>query len=270
MSSHQNDPYGLRTDPVLPRPDVPTAHPESDLRPPTTGSSTSASDVTASVAGPASDVKDAAVMAGSDVARTAKEEAGAVVHEAKQQGRQVLDEGLTELRSQAAAAQSRLADTVQALSDELRAMAASPDANGPLTDLVDQGRDLSERAAAWLRDNDPDQALVSVRRYAARNPWTFLALAGGAGLLAGRFARGLSAASDDEPTVRRVDRAPEPRPFAGPEVGSPDSRVTDRYPDRGYQADPVGLPADDVYGVTDDLASRPIPRPSDLPGGGLG
>ena len=44
-----------------------------------------------------------------------------------------------------------LADTVQALADELRAMAASPDANGPLTDLVDQGRDLSERAAAWLR-----------------------------------------------------------------------------------------------------------------------
>jgi len=140
-------------------------------------------------------------------------------------------------------------------------MAASPDANGPLTDLVDQGRDLSERAAAWLRDNDPDQALVSVRRYAARNPWTFLALAGGAGLLAGRFARGVSAASDDEPTVRRADRAPEPRPFAGPAVG---------YADRGYQGDPVAMPADDVYGVTDDLASRPIPRPSDVPGGGLG
>lgn len=257
MSSHPNDPYGLRTDPVLPRPDVPTAQPEPEWRSPTS-SSTTASDAAASVTGPASDVKDAAVAAGGDVARTAKEEAGAVVGEAKHQGRQVLDEGLTELRSQAAVAQNKLADTVQALADELRAMAASPDANGPLTDLVDQGRDLSERAAAWLRDNDPDQALVSVRRYAARNPWTFLALAGGAGLLAGRFARGLSAASDDDPVGRRLEEArvgrpsvgmaPEPRPFAGP----------------------VGAPADDVSGLSDDLASRPVPRPLDAPGGGLG
>ena len=186
----------------------------------------------------------------------------AVVDEAKYQGRQLFDEGITELRSQAAVAQSKLADTVQALSDELRAMAASPDANGPLTDLVDQGRDLSERAAAWLHDNDPDQALVGVRRYAARNPWMFLALAGGAGVLAGRFARGLSAAGDPDARVPSVGRAGGPS-FADP---SHFARPIDTSVDRAGAFEP-DIPADDVYGVPDDLSSRTVPRPPDVPGG---
>lgn len=140
---------------------------------------------------PVADVKGTAVAAGQDVLDSAKHEAGQVVQEAKVQGRRLLDESVGELRGQASTIQAKLADTVQALSDELGAMAASPDANGPVAQFAGTGREYGDRAAAWLRDNDLDQAVHGIRQYAARNPWTFLALAGGAGLLVGRLARGL-------------------------------------------------------------------------------
>lgn len=166
-----------------------------------------AKDAAASVKGPATDVKDVAASAGQDVLATAKAEGAQVVDEAKAQGRRLLDESLGELRTQASTVQARLADTVQALSDELRVMASSPDANGPVAQFATTGQQYGDRAANWLRENDLDTAVFEVRRYAARNPWTFLAIAGGAGLLVGRLARGLKDA--DEPralTMRPQDR----------------------------------------------------------------
>ena len=179
MSSYPNDPYrpagqGLTPDPV-------STDPAARER----------QEAVASVAGPASDVKDAGVAAGQDVLATAKAEGAQVVDEAKVQGRRLLDESVSELRTQASTVQGRLADAVEALTDELRAMASAPEANGTLTNLAHTGEQYGDRAAAWLRDNDLDQALAGVRRYAARNPWAFLAIAGGAGLLAGRLARSL-------------------------------------------------------------------------------
>ena len=156
------------------------------------------------VTGPAGDVKDSAVTAGQDVLASARAEGAQVVDEAKVQGRRLLDESVAEIRTQASTVQARLADTVQSLTDELRAMSAS-DANGPMADLAHQGQEWGDRAAAWLRDNDLDQALTGVRRYAARNPWTFLALAGGAGLLVGRLARGLKDADEPNTTIEPLD-----------------------------------------------------------------
>lgn len=156
-----------------------------------------AANVVDSVKGPAADVQHTAAEKGRDVVDTAKGEAGELVHEAKAQGRRLLDDSVGELRTQAGSVQNRLADTVQSLTDELRAMASAPDANGPVADLARTGEQYGDRAAAWLRDNDVDQALSGVRRYAARNPWTFMAVAAGAGLLVGRLARGLKDASSD-------------------------------------------------------------------------
>ena len=154
---------------------------------------------------------------------TAKHEAGQVVGEAKTQGRRLLDESVGELRGQAETIQARLADTVQALTDELSAMASAPDANGPLAQFAGSGRDLGDRAAAWLRDNDLDQALHGVRRYAARNPWAFLAIAGGAGLLAGRLARGL----------RDADQPDEVGTYRRQALGTTDTYAYDRVSDTG-------------------------------------
>lgn len=150
-----------------------------------------AQDAADSVRGPAADVKDTAHEAGRQVAQTAKSEARDVLHEGKQQGRRVLDEGMAELRNQAAGAQGKLADTFQALADELREMVGGSQTNGTVANFAGQAQDYTERAASWLRDNDMDAALHGVRRFAARNPWGFLAISAGAGLLVGRLARGL-------------------------------------------------------------------------------
>lgn len=208
---------------------------------------------TKSVTDAAGDVKDVGLAAGKDVLETAKVEGAQVVEEAKVQGRRLLDESVSELRSQASTVQSRLADTVQALTDELRTMAAAPDADGPLADLANAGHDYGERAAAWLRDNDLDQALSGVRRYAARNPWAFLAIAGGAGLLVGRLARGLRDAAEpdvarrvDTPGIQGARAAHDPYAAPGPYLADDPYAAPEAYPTPGAQP-PLGGPTDRTW-----------------------
>ena len=73
-----------------------------------------------------------------------------------------------------------------------------------------------------MADRDPGALLDEVRSFARRKPGTYLAIALGAGVLAGRLTRGLTAPTDDTPTPRQhnhvhsdvdghVDRAAEPR-----------------------------------------------------------
>ena len=151
-----------------------------------------------SIRGPATEVKDTAAAEVRQVAQTAKQEARQLTAEGRYQGRRVLDEGLAELRTQASTVQTRLAESLQDLSDELREMTGAGQTNGTAAGLASQAQDYTERAATWLRDNDLDSALAGVRRYAARNPWGFLAIAAGAGLVAGRLARGVRDADSDD------------------------------------------------------------------------
>lgn len=187
-----------------------------------------------SLKGPAEDVRDSAMQAGRDVTDTAKFEARQVAQEAKHQGRKLLDEGVGELRSQAGNLQSMLADTVDALSDELGVMSANTEADGPLTHFAGDAHDWGRRTSSWLRENDPDAVMTSVRRYAARNPWTFLAIAAGAGLVAGRLARGLKDAESD-------------------------SAHEDPHPPRGIDSYPT--PPVPQYGVTTPVRGTDEPHP---------
>lgn len=185
------------TDPLTPRPTTDSPVPGSPV-----GTQPSAGDrakgVADHAAGEAKDVKDHAVAAASGVVDTAKQEAGHVVDEAKQQGRRLLDEGANEIRTQAGAAQGQLAHFVRQLSDELQTMTRS-DASGPMTDLAGRAEQYGHQLATFLEQKSPDDVLVNVRRYAARNPWTFLALSAGAGFLAARLFRGVQGAhADDE------------------------------------------------------------------------
>lgn len=214
------------------------------------GAST-AQDVADSLRGPVSDVKDSALEAGSQVADTVKDEAREVFQEGKQQGRRVLDEGLAELRSQAAGAQSKLADTLQALADELADMTGGVPSNGTVASLASQAQGYTERAAAWLGDNDMDATMVSVRRFAARNPWGFLALATGAGVVAGRFAKGLKDAADPEPTRVSTIRVSELGSTPG-DFGRPHGQVTEldseTFRRRGLDVNPGS-----GFGFDDDI-----------------
>ena len=187
--------------------------------------------VTESLRGPATEVKDTAAAEARQVTETVKQEARKLGAEGRYQGRRVLDGGMAELRNQASTIQTRLAEGLQDLSDELREMTVAGRADGTAAGLASQAEDYTARAAAWLRDNDLDSALYGVRRFAARNPWGFLAMAAGAGLLAGRLARGVRDADQPDPTRHRAGETstrPSASPYPSPSTyppASPDAGV---------------------------------------------
>ena len=95
-------------------------------------------------------------------------------------------------------------------------MARNSEQDGVATDLARQAADKARTAAGWLADRDPGSLLDEVRSFARRKPGTYLAIALGAGVLAGRLTRGLTAPTDDDP--RQHHRQP----------GVPRTRTTSR------------------------------------------
>jgi hypothetical protein len=81
---------------------------------------------------------------------------------------------------------------LKSLSEQLSTMADAAD-DGIAQKVV---RDLSHRAGslgAYLDGRDPGSLLDEVRSFAARRPGTFIAVAAGAGILAGRLTKALTA-----------------------------------------------------------------------------
>jgi len=145
----------------------------------------------------AGEVADTAKQAGAQVAGTVKEQAGQVGAEAGKQAKQLLSQAQSEITEQAAATQQRVAEGLHALADELTGMTKNSDQDGPATDLARQAADRAHQAAGWLAARDPGALLDEVRSFARRKPGTYLAIALGAGVLAGRLTRGLTAPADD-------------------------------------------------------------------------
>ena len=172
-----------------------------DIAPPPQLSTTAPS----SAGGPATDVAkqqtaavaDTAKQAGAQVAGTVKEQAGQVTEEAKNQAKQLLSQAQSELSEQAASTQQRVSDGMHALADELSGMARNSEQDGVATDLARQAADRARSAAGWLADRDPGSLLNEVRIFARKKPGTYLAIALGAGVLAGRLTRGLTAPTDE-------------------------------------------------------------------------
>ena len=168
---------------------------------PAVGAAPSADDQTPSTADVAKDqastVAGGAVDAAQHVAAVAKDQVGEVTVEAGRQVKQLLGQAQSELSTQAGAQQEKLAGGLHAVGDQLRAMAGSSDQSGLATDLAHQAADKAHQLAGWLDARDPGSVLDEVRSYARQRPGTFLAIALGAGLVAGRLARGLAANPDD-------------------------------------------------------------------------
>ncbi|VXC45699.1 conserved hypothetical protein [Arthrobacter sp. 9V] len=139
-------------------------------------------------AGVAGAVSDAA----GGVVDTAKSEAGNVAHEVKVNARQLLTQTKGELADQAQVQQQRVAEGLRSISDELSTMANSSQNGGVATDLVHQAAQRSSSIAQWLEGRDPGSLLDDVKGFARRKPGTFLLLAAGAGVLAGRLGRGMA------------------------------------------------------------------------------
>ncbi|MBT2531040.1 hypothetical protein J7E83_02655 [Arthrobacter sp. ISL-48] len=141
----------------------------------------------------AGDVARRAADSAQTVAETAKTEAANVASEVKANAKDLLHQARNDLTQQAGTQQQKVADGLRSVSDELHAMARASDQPGVASDLVRQAAERSSSVASWLDGRDPGSLLDEVKTFARRRPGTFLLLAAGAGVLAGRLSRSLSA-----------------------------------------------------------------------------
>lgn len=198
----------------------------------------------------AASVASGAADAAGNVAEVAKEQVGQVVAEGGRQVRQLMGQAQSELSEQAGQQQQRAAAGLHVLGDQLASMAEASDSQGAVTDLAQQAADKSHQVAAWLEERDPGSVLNEVRAFARHRPGVFLALALGAGVLAGRLARGLSADPEDkEPASSVSARRPSPAALTQP----PSPAI---LPGAGTAAGTSGaLPAEPAIGGTSAFGS---------------
>lgn len=161
----------------------------------------------------AAEVKDQAVDSAQNVAETAKTEAANVASEVKSNARNLLDQARTDLTEQAGNQQQKAAQGLHSISSELHTMARASDQPGVATDLVRQAAERSASVATWLENRDPGSLLTEVKSFARQRPGAFLLAAAGAGILAGRLSRNLSAGAPDQSangSAGAASRAPQP------------------------------------------------------------
>jgi hypothetical protein len=161
---------------------------------------------TEAVKGEAADVARTAADSAQSVAETAKTEAANVASEAKANAKDLFYQARSDLTDQAGAQQQKVANGLRSVSDELHAMARASDQPGVASDLVRQAAERSSSVAAWLDGRDPGSLLNEVKSFARQRPGTFLLLAAGAGVLAGRLTRSLSAGAPEPATGRPSDQ----------------------------------------------------------------
>nr|WP_251036681.1 hypothetical protein [Arthrobacter sp. ISL-28] len=189
----------------------------------------------------AANVAGQAAGAAQGVAETAKTEVANVASEAKTSAKDLLHQAKSDLTDQAGAQQQKAAEGIRTISSQLRTMADAPDQQGVASDLVHQAADRSESVASWLENRDPGSLLDEVKTFARQRPGTFLLLAAGAGLLAGRLGRSLQAGVPDSTAAGTAV------PPQAAQTLAPESTVTSGVGEPLYDETTTGVPA---YGET--------------------
>jgi hypothetical protein len=160
----------------------------------------------------AAQVSRGAVEAGQHVVAVAKDQAGNVADEAARRATDLLAQARNELSLQAGQQQQRIAEGLRVLGEELHAMTQHDGPSGVATDLAQQGARRSREMASWLQQREPDQLVRELRTFARHRPGSFLLLAAGIGLAAGRLTRGVTdAAGEAAATATSTDRRAAPR-----------------------------------------------------------
>ncbi len=196
----------------------------------------------------AADVKRQAADSAQSVAETAKTEASNVAAEVKTNARDLLHQAKSDLTDQAGAQQQKVAEGLRSISTELHSMASASDQPGVASDLVRQAAERSSAVASWLDGRDPGSLLTEVKSFARQRPGTFLLLAAGAGVLAGRLSRSLSAGAPETAgtSATAATRVPDtgmavpPPPVQMPAPETTTAGFADTYPPSPLDADPLG------------------------------
>jgi hypothetical protein len=189
----------------------------------------------------AGEVAQQATDSAQHVAEAAKAEAANVAAEVGASAKDLLYQARTDLTDQAGAQQQKVARGLHSISAELRTMAGASVQPGVATDLVRQAADRSASVASWLESRDPGSLLTEVKSFARHRPGTFLLLAAGAGILAGRLTRSLSEGAPDNQAGPAIGgSATAPPPISGaPGFYVPDTGMAVPPP-------PVQMPAPNV------------------------
>ncbi|WP_285247229.1 hypothetical protein [Pseudarthrobacter sp. efr-133-R2A-89] len=177
---------------------VPADYEQTRTMPESAGTG-SASSRTEAAKDEAAGVARTAAGSAQNVAQTAKEEAANVASEAKSNAQDLLYQAKSGLTSEAATQQQKAAEGIRNISGQLHSMASAPDQQGMASDLVRQAAERTSSIATWLENREPGDLLNEVQRFARNRPGTFLLLAAGAGVLAGRLTRGLTAGAPESP-----------------------------------------------------------------------
>ena len=146
----------------------------------------------------ASQVADDAKAKGTHVRDVAADEASNVAGEAKSQAKGLLETTRSEVSDQAAQQTKRAASGLSTLGEQLQSLASGDPQDGPAKDLAQQAADRVSAAARWMEGREPADLLQDVQRFARRRPGTFLAIAAGVGLVAGRLTRGVAADAKEQ------------------------------------------------------------------------
>lgn len=141
----------------------------------------------------AHDAKDSA----RSVAQTAGAEVQNVAGEARSQVTSLYQQVRRDVTDQASNQQQRAAGGLHGLAGELNQMAEGQD-GGMATGLARQAAERIDGVAGWLENREPADLLDDLRRYARRNPGTFLAAAAVLGFVGGRLTRGLRDDASDQ------------------------------------------------------------------------
>jgi hypothetical protein len=216
------------------------------------------------------------------VASVAKDQVAAVTAEAGQQVKQLWSQSRSELSDQAGVQQQRVATGLHSLAGQLSSMAEKSEEPGVATDLAHQAADRVRQVAGFLESRDPGGLLDDVRTFARQRPGAFLAIAAGAGLLAGRFLRGATASDDDSSSgsqgqhAAQSDRGRLPAAnthgVAGLTVAQTGGLPTvppSEPPPLAPQPGPLAAEARDIPAVPESAVGLPTgPRPPRDPGTG--
>lgn len=145
----------------------------------------------------ATDVAQEATDAVQNVVQTTKTEAAHVADEVKTSTRELFAQAKSDFTEQASTQQRKFTEGLRSVATDLQAMASASEQPGLAADLVRQAAEHSSAVVSWLEGKDPGSLLAEVKSFARRSPGTFLLLAAGTGILAGRLTRNLSAGAPD-------------------------------------------------------------------------
>ncbi len=206
------------------------------------------------------------VEGGKHVAAVGADQAKQVASEAGHQAKALLGQAQSELVDHASSQQHRVADQLHSLSRELGSMASKSDEEGLAKDLAQQASQQLGGIAHWLEKREPGDLITEVKDFARRKPGTFLAVAAGLGLVAGRMTRGVKAGAPEQNDTGAELATTSP---VRRDVTTPVSSVTS--PGTAYGEDRPGLVTPNPQAGAGGYVGDPVigePFPSDVPNTG--